>query len=360
MNESIRKKNHDFRSNKTLDNVYTPENGYNDFLKDYNKWNYFSMIHSVFQPFSLVVYNKSHKLTNDAIVHHCTRTNIHFPSSPNTFIIFHGRLVHSGAASSYESSDSFNIRRDIRLFSYLTKPLSEPTKRDSNEARISSRVAKEYKSPLDEGEVDRSTYKMCQNGSCLTCNVFYSNIDKNWDDLNLDRLIKNMEKKKNVATSKDKVVSIAGDLNELGWEVFTGYDVTNIKHLDMKQELEDVVINSHKKKYNWHGIQDNRKQMKIGIETDPSSPNKMSATIKVFQNIRDKYLTKVPVLGEHILMRSMSVLCNLGNHQIDEQDPHRDYKQVKLNEPLFKTNVKDRKRKSSPSKSPSSKKKTKK
>ena len=50
-------------------------------------------------------------------------------------------------------------------------------------------------------------------------NVFYSNIDKNWDDVHLDRLIKNMEKKKNVATSKDKVVSIVGDLNELGWEI---------------------------------------------------------------------------------------------------------------------------------------------
>ena len=59
-------------------------------LAGYDKWNFYSMFHSMYQPFSFVLYNMSHKLSNNSSVHRCTRVYMNFSDNANCILIIHG------------------------------------------------------------------------------------------------------------------------------------------------------------------------------------------------------------------------------------------------------------------------------
>ena len=150
---------------------------------------------------------------------------------------------------------------------------------------------------------------------------------QNWDDVYIETLPfqKNMNSPKN-----EDLRSIAGDMNELGWEVFQGHNISTVDYIGMRQELHDALTNSHKKNYKWDGIHDNRKILKLGqVPSTTPSHLPMTATIKAFNDIHRERIVKVPFLGPHVIMESMGILCNLGNVFIPEQAPHRDYSQIK-------------------------------
>ena len=87
-----------------------------------SEWHMWSMIHSMFESFDLIVYNGSHKIDENQETHLASRCNLKFPQEPNMFILFHGNLVHSGAKAKPEpGKNSLNYACDLRAFFYISK-----------------------------------------------------------------------------------------------------------------------------------------------------------------------------------------------------------------------------------------------
>ena len=87
----------------------------------HNDWNQYSLIHNLYESFDLIVYNESHIIPNKKFTHRNSRSVLHFPADINMFILFHGNLVHNGAASKFEPNESMNYAADLRAFAYVNK-----------------------------------------------------------------------------------------------------------------------------------------------------------------------------------------------------------------------------------------------
>ena len=291
-------------------------------LRDYNNWHFYSMFHSVYQSFSTVVYNYSHRLANKSTVHRNTRLKLLFPENANCILVIHGRLVHSGSASKLETSNSFNTSHDLRLFAYLSTLSS---RQDRN---------KLYKDHLPSDTVDVNTFKMCDK-NCPKCSLVNDNgligLYDN-DTLDIGEYLKKMESSNcNNSTKRTQKnpVKVVGDLNELGWAVYTGIDLNLVKYTNLHRQLRVAVIG--KGKDSWYGINSTmRKVLKIDRllgEDNRMLSNDMPLLTEVFDDILHKILKQNNVIGQDVQMDGRAVLANFD--YLEEQRPHRDFSSEK-------------------------------
>ena len=288
----IKKGIHHFYSKDDLEEVGAIQN-----------WAYLSLIHSLYSPFSLYVYVYSHRVRQAESsergprIHYGTRIKLNFPRNRYMFIIFHGRLVHSGAESRLLTDTSGQLSHDLRLFTYV-KPHPDRKKRttSSNVAEhnkdgdpdgregidiphkqlTSKRIVgegceKEVKEVsikfkevtakkvvgkgLDEdGTVDRDGIYLCDDyQSCSICDEMMklSTFDT---DINLEeeyqRVINgggkkkrktNNDTKKETTNQKKKkpnsVFRVLGDLDTYGFEVWNSYDLRNDDYFLLKHAI---------------------------------------------------------------------------------------------------------------------------
>lgn len=290
-------------------------------LEGYDKWNYFSMFHSVYQSFSTVLYNSSHKLSDKSKVHRCSRVKLNFPENANCSLIIHGRLVHSGAESKTESKMSFNTSHDARLHAYL-----------SNLSRSVSNTI--YEQHLEPDTVDTGTFQLCTL-DCLLCKERRELIKEDhleYEVINIQDYLDAHHceiKRQRTTYVQPKTHKLLGDLDELGWEVWTGLDTSLIKYTDLQSHLKSFVNGAGKS--SWKGIgSTKRRVLKIdrllGEETSNLHESLMYMT-KVFDDINEHVLQHIPQLGTNIQMGPRAILSNFG--VLDEQTPHRDFSSKK-------------------------------
>ena len=297
---------------------------YNDAkqIDGYNNWNFYSMFHTAYQSFSTVVYNYSHRLSNGETVHKCTRTKLDFPESGNCMLVMHGRLVHSGAASKVESPISFNASHDLRPFAYL-----------SNLKTRSERID-QYKDALEPDTVDTGTFKMCSHNcpNCIECETHFLKSQINYETIDIAEVLRKQQqtwKRKKTTQKQLPPKLIIGNMQELGWEVYTGIDTGLNHYQNLQSQFREVVIG--KGKNLWSGI-NSTKRMAFKIdrllgEQNNVVVNSMSLVILFYAEIREFILTKIDYLGKDIVMDGRALLANFD--YLVEQIPHRDSSQTK-------------------------------
>ena len=291
---------------------------------------YYSVIHSLSSGFVFYAYNYSHRIKDcTKFVHRCSKIKLCFPSHPNMFIIFHSRLVHSGAESRIASFDSFHEAHDMRCFSYVHK---KPAKQ---EIRRSHRLtANEHGYEQQRGDVNRILTN-CDDAKdkCDKCSKMCGK-DEHRKKIVID-LGEQYRRRKADTKWKDHL-PICGDLFDLGWEVHLGVNMRNVKkYHSMKTELHCMMFG---KNYSnrWKELDNTQRRyfvvkddMKVEEQRMKSFPN----TVEFFEEIQRKLNTQCiggTVLADakdkqndKYIMINYAVLANCGF--LMEQGPHRDY-----------------------------------
>ena len=312
--------------------AYSRSHPYSTFYKSINElhhmeeWHYYSMFHSLYQSFSIVVYNYSHRLADTELVHRCTRLKINFPPNANAILFIHGRLVHSGSASKSENNLSYNHSHDLRLFLILIKNLqrhrssiddtSSSSRRSSNRQQVDSL----YHNHTADGEVDRRTFCMC-NSTCKTCVSISGTKELNVEDIYKDKNLRVGWTSRTKAPKK-----IIGDINKFGWVIYTG---VNIHHKDYVYHLDEELSNlvKNKPRRMWHGIGGTeRRYFKLDefmIEDTSKALKETENVSKIFDDIHSLVVHKIPIFKDKVVIKKKSLLANFG--VVKEQQPHRDF-----------------------------------
>ena len=361
---------------KSFNSIY----GKTDLIKNPDDINWYSIIHSLYEPFDFILYDQSHRIKSDIKIHECLKVKLSFPAGKSMFIIFNGHLAHNGA-SAIENKEltSFNFMNSLRLFSYIDK-VSEIRSNTKNTKGVRTRSSKSNKISDQEidKKVDKNHTQLCEN--CAICNDIIPNYrQKDWHRfgtlgngcLKLDLLeclnyTLEMSKKKrkplsssneNKKQKKQKIsdtshvsrctmqhhdasmenrpakkpLLIAGGLPTHGWAVFVGVDLSQNKHYGVIDEMESIV-NKHGYKNHWktidHEERKGERQMfmcnKLG-ETNETS--KFKATNLLFEEIQSNVRTLKHFNQCDLKFASRSILRN--NKNTPEQIIHRDQTNTK-------------------------------
>ena len=285
------------------------------------KWNFYSMFHSIYQPFSIVVYNYSHQLGNKETIHRSTRVVLRFPSNANCVLITHGRLVHSGAQSKLEGSSSFNTSHDLRMFAYLSNIKSR------------QKVNEIYTKSLAPDTIDTQTFRVCSS-KCTKCKNNKMIDSKSTTDtsyIDVEHFIQSMYSTDTNRTNRKQFPpkKILGDMDELGWEIYSGIDLTLIKHHLLQRHLQEAVIG--KGKDAWSGINSTKRMAlkldKLLGEGKTNITSSIPMVFNVFDDIMKGVLKQIPYLGKNTQYDGRALLGNFGI--LKEQQPHRDFQQIR-------------------------------
>ncbi len=290
---------------------------------------YFSVIHSLKSGFSFYVYNYSHYLANKAsLVHECTKTKLIFPSNPPMYIVFHARLVHSGAESKFQSYNSTSQSHDARTFSYIE--LLSNNEKEGSATRTSRRNRNEEYS-RENGIVDRSLHT-CDNNTvaCQFCNKYTKSYDSRLSqeiDLYQEyivRLSSNADLRKNAI--------ICGDLYKFGWEVRLGVNIRNqTKYSLLNTEICTMIY--ARPNNCWKGIDDKprkyfplMKDVQDKENANIKNEREFPQTFQLFKDIESMMnsdTSKKSTNDRRFVFHAYSILVNSGI--LFEQLPHRDY-----------------------------------
>jgi hypothetical protein len=291
-------------------------------LKGHDSWNFFSMFHSVYQSFSTVVYNSSHKRIDNGTVHRLSRSQLNFPQNANCLLLIHGRLVHSGSKSKKENKMSFNTSHDVRLFAYLST-LSSRSEHNTL-----------YEQHLEPDTVDTSTFELCRD-NCLICRERSKLIKKDnieHEQINIQDYIdaeELLQKNQRTTHLQPKSHKLLGDMDELGWEVWTGLDTSLPKYTDLQTHLSTFVHGRGKTL--WSGISSTkRKALKIDQLLGEQTSNIHDSLVymtTIFDDIKEHVLEHIPHLGTNTTVGPRVILANFG--ELNEQMPHRDFSSKK-------------------------------
>ena len=282
---------------------------------------HYSMIHNFFEPFQLIVYSYSHRVSfngeNDT-VHYCTRTTIEFPENMNVFILFHGFLVHSGAKARKESTNMFtlNYAKDARSFSYVDRFGNEKRKHDGisthdNEITTTSRT---------------NLCPMFDNKECRHCNEVYGTTKDKYID-NDDCKI-NVQDIYNKLDRKQQGKPICGNLINTGWAIYHSIDMRNSNNgmnycNEIQRELHEMTY-SRGMSGKWKEIQKKRYQLKIDNSLDTNRYRKhFEKTSEYLENVFNEKVKNCVHGFENASLQSKSILMNTG--PAEEQKAHSDY-----------------------------------
>ena len=315
----------DYLNPKLFNHFY----GKSTLLKDWNKWHYYSMFHSLYQSFSTIVYTYSHKICDEGIIHRCTRTKINFPNHANCLLLIHGRLIHSGSESKFENALSYNQSHDVRLFSYIFKDPDKKEMGKNKNNRKSKRLGLDmYTNHLQEGEVDTNTFKLC-GSDCVLCKERIPN-----KEIDISKIYNEHQRDVgDVSYRYTDPLLLAGDLDKLGWAVYTGVDISkSVYRVALSNQIRRIV---GKSKTNWYGI-NNTKRCAFKIDNlllneANSIEKEYKCVYDLYTDIKKKVLIKIPQLKNGLSLQKSALLANFGI--LDEQRPHRDYSSVRTDDP---------------------------
>ena len=333
------------------------------FPTEVSKFEVFSMIHNFVESFCFNVWSGSHKFHGN-LIHKCSMVQLHVPADKRFFILFHGNLIHSGAPAKLENEmKSFNYAQDVRFFSYIHRTgqgdanpedfahndrdkeggnsgystaWSRRTKQNqevrrskrqrntttftnhSNDAAVGISIKK-----CNEFSSLTSTEATSSQG-CSTCDDMYRKIG-NMYPVTTRNICLDIGKcyeyllKKNTNKKIDKApLLVAGDLNELGWAVYTGMEHDGL-YPNMFAEVHDLIHLCPDNR--WRNINSNRLVYNLDSHLEKET-HSTTAIKSYYDEILNKCLRKVP-LFEKCNMNERFILRNLG--RVPEQNAHRDY-----------------------------------
>lgn len=291
-------------------------------------WNWYSMIHSLYESFSFVLYNGSHRIQNGEVTHKKSRVVLKFPAEPNMFIIFSGNLVHSGACSKFEPHPyTFYHAADIRAFGYLQKKdLSRVCRR--KEDNLLRRDSHNANPRLGTSYIGCNKMEN-PNAKCDKCDEYKNKHTMDGFEINLKTEYDRWAKMKNKSMN---IEPIAGNLIDYGWAVYDGINVRDVNEVgNLFNDLKSIVH-----KYKWKQIQTptphNASRYQFPITTlhlpDDSKENKTPylGSVEFFYK---KVLTeRVRYIDgfESARITEGHLLRNQGD--LVEQRPHKDYEAV--------------------------------
>ena len=333
------------------------------FPTEVSKFEVFSMIHNFVESFCFNVWSGSHKFHGN-LIHKCSMVQLHVPADKRFFILFHGNLIHSGAPAKLENEmKSFNYAQDVRFFSYIhrtgqgdanpddfahadrdkdggdspystassvwTKPTKEVrrSKRQrntttftnhSNDAAVGISITK-----CNEFSSLTSTEATSSQG-CSTCDEMYRKIGNVYPVssrnvcLDIGKCYEHMQKKNTNKKNNKAPLLVAGDLEKLGWAVYTGMEYDGL-YANMYREVHDLIHLCPDNR--WRNINSNR--LVYNLDAHLEKETHSTTTIKSYYNdILTNCLRKVP-LFEKCSMHERFILRNSG--RVPEQNAHRDY-----------------------------------
>ena len=277
----------------------------------YDSWNLYSMIHSTpNEKFNFIVYSGSHKLKTNQAINPKSRIEIAFPSDSDYLIIFHGRLVHSGASSIPIIELPNQVWKSTRLFSYLRVPEQNNFHQKTRKSnRLTSYVENQYQGTFDTASFSFPT----------------TYIEPTTNKINLPSYSHNTYKK---FQQHKTLIPVAGNMINDGWEVYHGIDFTTDYVSDFTNQM-NTLVSKHKHKFN--GISGSKRRMLELSSLDSlqnKSISKLNHLYRGYETILRKRLMKISYL-EEVEMDNKAVLFNAA--AVCEQVPHRDYSSVKIN-----------------------------
>ena len=271
------------------------------------EWNQFSCIQSTMtDEFDFIVYSCSHKLKENEQVNPKTSIQFKFPKDGSYFIIWHGRLVHGGAASLLDKDQ--NAIKSSRMFSYLRVP--EHNHQFSG-TRRSTRL-KNYKVILKEDTVDTHSFSIMKSR------------DENDKDSRLVITLPNNDS--TIKNQKMKVEPILGNMNDDGWEIYEGINFHDREMKQYKKHLNTLLV---KKKNNWNGISSTDRKIYVLSTLECHNDGVMAnlrCLYRAFEYLLMKKLRKIPYL-EEVDAYYRAILANFGH--VEDQNPHRDFWSIK-------------------------------
>ena len=306
------------------------------------KWPMYSMIHGLFESFDFVLYNGSHRVINNEIVHYNSRVVLKFPERVNMFIIFHGNLIHCGAASKYLSYKySMNYGQDLRAFAYVDKfGKKKLLKQTGMVTRNSFGSDDVERRDTHEDTITTTTYKACSkmknvNSKCdicdkyvnkeLTTNGYCIDLMKEYDNY----LTKNK-------SGSEYLEPICGNLDLYGWAVYEGLDTKNHNIVgSLFQDCRDLIYRPRSLTgITWNQIQNapkpeigsGRYQLKISNDFLNGNENiygkYLKSVIQFYKMFESECLNKIKSF-EMSEIKEGHLLRNEGN--LFEQKEHKDY-----------------------------------
>ena len=285
----------------------------NKVIYGYDAWNLYSMIHSTpNEKFNFIVYSGSHKLENDEEINPKSRVEIAFPSNSEYFIIFHGRLVHSGARSIQLSDTETNkVLKSTRLFSYLRVPDHTTYHLKTRKTtRLTSYVDNQY-----QGTIDTASFSFPHQ---------LNNIEKD----NIIHLPEYNKESINSILQDVTLVPVAGNMITDGWEVYVGIDFTSDFVKEFSNQLDSLVCKHGQRFKGISGTKRKILELSCLDSLQNKSISKMNHLYRAFETILNDKLKKISYL-EEVEMDNKAILMNIG--AVNEQIPHRDYSSLKVN-----------------------------
>ena len=249
---------------------------------------------------NFVVYTGSHCPEENEAVNPLSRIELRFPKDGSYFIVWHGRLVHSGAASIVGKSGK--ALKSARMFCYLRVP-EHNTQFNGNNRRSTCLIT--YTVKLKDNTVDTSSFSMMKGEAS---NLFIS-LPSNKDFM---------------SNKHSSIEPILGNMNQDGWEIYKGVDFNCIP--TYTTHLETLFSQRHK---HFKGISSSQRKTHIlsSLECYQSGvTQKMSSIYVAYEHLLLKKLRKIPYLVE-VEMYYKSILANFGH--VGEQNEHRDFWSVK-------------------------------
>ena len=310
-------------------------------------WNMFSMIHNLYDSNRLVVYNGSHRVANYGTIHYKSRVVLNFPNEPNMFVLFHGNLVHSGAASKFEDNPfAMNYASDYRAFAYIDK-FGNKNKDKPNPRKCRVQNNKVEKRGTHEDSITTTTFRCCDKlkGTDYPCQICdrHNNIFIKNDGFTLDL---GEAYKEYCSKPKSKSIylePIVGDLKQFGWAVYEGIDTRNVVEVgSLFQDLRDLIYRLKiQTGIDWVQIQNpkpalesrgaGRWQLKISSthldpETSASNTNEyLKSIVSFYKKLQIEKLSKIEGFQD-VKIDEGHLLRNTGC--LSEQKCHKDFELI--------------------------------
>ena len=294
-----------------------------DFFDDniiWNNWNDFSLIHNMYESFDLIVYSYSHRVKPGDMIHYCTRTKLKFPCNFNCAIIFHGLLVHCGAASKREptSSCSFSYSNDARMFAHLKKHgesnyvRAQKDKNGINDYKVTSTSTKTF-CPQFDGKFCEHCSKIYQMSGVGT------DLLDNSNEINVAELFMN--------SKKSSTSLIYGNLKDDGWAIYKSLDIRKYNKSQLLWSEMDDLINGHSGlSSKWSVVQGTKLKGRCtlslsDVDIIEKHKHKIESISSYFQLILEEHISKVAGFSNSEFS-SMLIIINRGC--VIEQNAHSD------------------------------------
>lgn len=354
---STRDKCHPINSYLSYDNMYPGDESQDQWMqlvlrydsmknsgKNYNTDHYkqelshshFSLIHPLYEPYELCVYNGSHRhwytKNEKPTIHGSTLLKLRIPcplEAKNTsfFVIFDSKLVHFGSKTSRGGLLSSQFRHNYRLFGYVIQSY-QGTQIKSGCNDISNDIEDFTLMNMRKDIIDNGSFNICDKLKCIQCTDAFSD---NKSKVKEEQIVDVLQEFNNRGTSKipNRPGSyICGDLDLHGWEIHEGirYMKDSDRYKFLRLHLEQLQLSGGRR---WNTVTSSRGRHYMQIEDTHDGKKEVNQV-----TLSQSFVSEIcfPEIAE--IVKSIDGFHNheiqgqllLANRAIcNYQYPHRDY-----------------------------------